>query len=356
MTETFRKSAGSFEIRKLERKFRSDTIFCVVGALIEQRPGRGGLKFQKEVEIMTKKWTLPLAALAFSLTVTPFSTFAADEAPPPPPDERIDSGELPPPPPGERPAPEKRLPRPERIRRAPGMDEEQRMKIEELNSRIAEALAAYRAEPNDSTKAALKEQLVERFELQQKFAIERAEKILARERERLENKDQEIDRQLERLLRPRREKPQGRPRAEHMRPDERRRPDGKRPEPGRRDAAGARGFGRALTPEEGRQVREITLELLKADAVTPEVTAKIESLRAVFQSALDRQTKALEEAKSAPEEGEEAKRAEALERSVRFLNRSLESMKQPEEFLKQLKQRAEHRRAPEKAKRPEGKK
>ena len=31
---------------------------------------------------MTKKWTLPLAALAFSLTVTPFSTFAADEAPP----------------------------------------------------------------------------------------------------------------------------------------------------------------------------------------------------------------------------------------------------------------------------------
>ena len=57
------------------------------------------------------------------------------------------------------------------------------MKLEELNRRIAEALAAYRAEPNDSTKAALKERITERFELQQMFAIERVEKMLARERE-----------------------------------------------------------------------------------------------------------------------------------------------------------------------------
>ena len=216
---------------------------------------------------MTGKWTLPLAALAFSLTVTPFSAFAAEGDAPPPPGEQQRPEELPPPP-GDRRRPGKPLPRPGRERRGPGLSEEQRMKLEELNRRIAEALAAYRAEPNDSTKAALKERITERFELQQMFAIERVEKMLARERERLENKDQEIDRQLERLLRPSREKPQGPPRAEHMRPEERRRPDGKRPEPGRREARGP--FGKVLTPEEGREAREITLALLKAEAVTPD--------------------------------------------------------------------------------------
>lgn len=37
---------------------------------------------------MTGKWTLPLAALAFSLTVTPFSAFAAEGDAPPPPGDR----------------------------------------------------------------------------------------------------------------------------------------------------------------------------------------------------------------------------------------------------------------------------
>ncbi|WP_294481210.1 hypothetical protein [uncultured Victivallis sp.] len=300
---------------------------------------------------MTGKWTLPLAALAFSLTVTPFSAFAAEGDAPPPPGEQQRPEELPPPP-GDRPRPGKPLPRPGRERRGPGLSEEQRMKLEELNRRIAEALAAYRAEPNDSTKAALKERITERFELQQMFAIERVEKMLARERERLENKDQEIDRQLERLLRPSWEKPQGPPRAEHMRPEERRRPDGKRPEPGRREARGP--FGKVLTPEEGREAREITLALLKAEAVTPEVTAQIESLRAIYERALERQREELKAAQTAGEK-ESEKRVEALERSVRFLTRGVESMKQPEKFLEQLKQRAERRREPDGAKRPEEK-
>ena len=302
--------------------------------------------------MMNGKWTLPLAALAFSLTVTPFSAFAAKE-------------DVPPPPPGERQGPgaENRLPRPERERRGPGMPEEQRLKLEELDRKVGEALEAYRAEPNDTTKAALKARIAERFELQQKFAIERAEKMLAREKERLENKDQEVDRQLERMLRPRREKPQGPPRGERMRradhrqPDGPGRPEGERPEPGRRGIAGARGaFGRALTPEEGRRTREIMRELLKADAVTPEVTAQIESLRTVYETALERQTKALEAAKSAPEGGENGKNIEALERSIRFLSRNVESMKQPENYFKQLKRRAERRRGPGDADRPEKKK
>ena len=297
---------------------------------------------------MNGKSMLSLAALAFSLTVTPFSLFAAREEVPPPPG---------------RPGMEKRLPDPERERRGPGMSEEQRLKLKELDRKVGEALEACRAEPNDTTKAALKARIAERFELQQKFAIERAEKMLAREKERLENKDQEVDRQLERMLRPRREKPQGPPRGERMRKMERKhsdgpgRPEGERPESGRRGIAGARGaFGRALTPEEGRKVREITRELLKADAVTPEVTAQLESLRTVYEAALDRQKKALEEAKSAPEGEENGKRVEMLERSVKTLTRNLESMKQPEKYLKQLKRRVEHRKGPEGDRRPEGKK
>lgn len=292
---------------------------------------------------MNEKWKLPLAALAVSLTMAPFASFGAEEEPPPPPPaEQREPGRLP--------------PGPMREKRFPGLNQEERAKLDELNRKVAEALDAYRAEPNDTTRAALKERLVERFEQQQKFVIEHAEKMLAREKERLENKEKEVDRQLERMLRPRRERPDAPPRGEHMRPADRKRPggpEGKRPE-ARREGAGPRGeFGRVLTPEEGRKVRELTRELVKAESVTPEVTAQLETLRAVYEKALERNQEALKAAKAAPEAEENGKRIEALERSTRFLSRHVESMKQPEQFLKQLKARAERRKGPDGAKRPE---
>ena len=75
----------------------------------------------------------------------------------------------------------------------------------------------------------------------------------------------------------------------------------------------------------------------------------------IFNYSLSDRT--FEELKAAQTAGEKEseKRVEALERSVRFLTRGVESMKQPEKFLEQLKQRAERRREPDGAKRPEEK-
>ena len=101
-----------------------------------------------------------------------------------------------------------------------------------------------------------------------------------------------------------------------------------------------------------RLFEEVPVET--AEAVTPEVTAQIESLRAIYERALERQREELKAAQTAGEK-ESEKRVEALERSVRFLTRGVESMKQPEKFLEQLKQRAERRREPDGAKRPEEK-
>lgn len=239
--------------------------------------------------------------------------------------------------------------------RAFGMNEEERAKMAELNRKVEEALAAYRAEPNDTTKAALKTQVSAMFEVRQKFAVERAEKMLAREKERLANKDKEVDKLVERIVRPRRDKPQGPPRSEHMRPmdhgifgapvrmEERRfGADRKTDRNGKRPADNKGPQVRALTPEENKQAQEINLKLMKADSVTPEVTRQVEALRAIHQKALTRQKEALETAKK---DKKDKKQIEALERSVEFLTRSVENMKQPEKYLKQLKLRAERRGA-----------
>ena len=155
--------------------------------------------------MMNRKMTLPLAAFAVSLGLLPAPVRAEDAPPPPPPQERPDRPQRPP------------MGGPRDGRMMPGLSEEERARLDELAKKVEQALAAYRENPGDETKAALKAQIGESFEVRQKIAVDRAEKALARARKRLENKDEEVEKQLQRMIRPRGERPQRPPRADNFR-------------------------------------------------------------------------------------------------------------------------------------------
>lgn len=140
---------------------------------------------------MKRTLALSAAALFLSLGVIPCVARAEGEEAPAPPE------------------------RPEQIqRRGPGreggpgaMTEEERAKLGELMKNVGDAIAAYKANPTDETKAALKTQVAASFEFRQKLMIERMEKALTQAKERLKNKDAEVDKQVERMLKPRPERP-----------------------------------------------------------------------------------------------------------------------------------------------------
>lgn len=277
--------------------------------------------------MMNRKMTLPLAAFAVSLGLLPAPVRAEDAPPPPPPQERPDRPQRPP------------MDGPRGGRMMPGLSEEERARLDELAKKVEQALAAYRENPGDETKAALKAQIGESFEVRQKIAVDRAEKALARARKRLENKDEEVEKQLQRMIRPRGERPQRPPRADNFRMGGE--PAFGAPLPGgprfgsdQKGGGKARGpFGRIFTADEGKQLQELNARLLKAASVTPEVRKEVESAGRIYQAALVRQQKALEKAKS------EKKDTAALERSIGFLNQSIENARDPEKYLKQLKAR-----------------
>lgn len=141
---------------------------------------------------MNRTFALSAAALFLTLGIVPFAVRAEE---------------------GDAPAPPER---PERMQRhgagregaLGALTEEERAKLDELVKNVTAALAAYKATPTDETKAALKTQVSAAFEFRQKLMIDRAEKALARAKERLKNKDEEVDKQVERLLKPRPERPE----------------------------------------------------------------------------------------------------------------------------------------------------
>lgn len=141
---------------------------------------------------MNRTFALSAAALFLALGIVPFAVRAEE---------------------GDAPAPPER---PERMQRhgagregaLGALTEEERAKLDELVKNVTAALAAYKATPTDETKAALKTQVAAAFEFRQKLMIDRAEKALARAKERLKNKDEEVDKQVERLLKPRPERPE----------------------------------------------------------------------------------------------------------------------------------------------------
>jgi len=151
---------------------------------------------------MNRTFALSAAALFLTLGIVPCVARAEDEETPAPPPER-----------------------PERMqRRGPGREgglgiltEEERAKLTELVKNVGDALAAYKANPTDETKAALKTQVSAAFEFRQKLMIDRAEKALAKAKERLQNKDEEVSKQVERLIQ-RKERPERPDRPE--RPEE----------------------------------------------------------------------------------------------------------------------------------------
>ena len=142
---------------------------------------------------MNRTFALSAAALFLTLGIVPCVARAEDEETPAPPAER-----------------------PERMqRRGPGREgalgvltEEERAKLTELVKNVGDALAAYKANPTDETKAALKTQVSAAFEFRQKLMIDRAEKALAKAKERLQNKDEEVNKQVERLIQQRKERPE----------------------------------------------------------------------------------------------------------------------------------------------------
>jgi len=160
---------------------------------------------------MNRTFAMSAAALFLSLGIVPCIARAEEDAPPPPPER---SG------------------RPEGFQRRgagrdgfmAGLTDEERTKMAELVKNVGDALTAYKATPTDETKAVLKTQVAATFEFRQKLAIDRAEKMLAKAKERLKNKDEEVNKQVERLLKPRKERPErperpeGPPRAGMRRP------------------------------------------------------------------------------------------------------------------------------------------
>jgi len=131
---------------------------------------------------MNRTFALSAAALFLSLGIVPCVVNAEDDAPPP-------EGRH-----------EKFRPRREGAG-MPGLSEEERTKLDALTKGVTDALAAYKASPSDTTKAALKTQVAAAFEFRQQLMIDRAKKALA-------NKDEEVNKQVERLIQPHKERPE----------------------------------------------------------------------------------------------------------------------------------------------------
>lgn len=174
-------------------------------------------------------------------------------------------------------------------RMMPGLSEEERARLDELAKKVEQALAAYRENPGDETKAALKAQIGESFEVRQKIAVDRAEKALARSQKAARKQGGRGRKTVARMIRPRGERPQRPPRADNFRmggvlafgaPL----PGGPRFGADQKGGGKARGpFGRIFTTDEGKQLQELNARLLKAASVTPEVRKEVESAGRIYQ-------------------------------------------------------------------------